>query len=473
MANDTNIKCGKFYEPEKFAHLEKIVNKIINANPKDDLFELRKKIYTLSGVGELLKNFFISKKKASGGVIELSTPYFNECFYVGNKQEGFINDKGIWTPNHIATNQDTIFDLASVTKLFTAVAILQLVEDGTLKLSDPVAKHDDRFVNLGHLTIEDLLMYAIIQTNERVDNANTVEEAENILFNATHKAWQTNMDRYNDFAPIVLKYIVEKKTGYDFYTYIEKNILKPLKMWDTYVSIPNEERDRVAHTGHIGTLDKNGILTFREVKPGISSDKKAEALGQPEGKLPGHAGLFSTSGDLTRFSKGLIDNTILSKNMVDALGTQKVGELYKKEDTKALWGTQTFSYLAYVVNQIKERTEVPYAACNKSFAIEGWTGTQLTTDPINAISVAFLSNRTHNRMIFIDGTHKVTKVNDSSIIILPNGTEMKDSSKFAFHKDEIISKVYELALMYRMLEEKKEVKKDKNKIKVKEYTRKI
>lgn len=455
MKDRINFKSGQYYDKEKYEVLQNLVLEALKEKRDSSLQDIRNYIFNKSGIMAELHDFYINKKYASGAVINLSTPYHNERIVLGNQQE-VLYENDSFIPYPIEMKEDSIFDIASITKIFTAISTLQLISNNSLSLDDTVGELVPQFVNLKELTVADLLSFAMIKTDERVDHASSIEEAEERLFNAKHIPLEDTKDRYNDFAPMVLKYVIESASGMKYDEYLEKHILEPLQMKDTHVKIPIDKLDRVANTNYDGRFYVDGNYIIRTSSPiGHSSDTKAVALGQPEGKLTGHAGLFTTSHDLNQFGHGLINHKILNSDLVEELGTRKVGRLYNDE-TGALHATQFFSYLTYVTNPSSSRTEVHHALSPKSFAGAGWTGTLLNIDPENKIVFSLLSNRTHNRMTHIaDNQRENIKENKhgQKVILLPNGVEMIDSSKYAHLRNNITEKCIELAIMYRMLED--------------------
>ena len=82
----------------------------------------------------------------------------------------------------VPMQEDSLFDIASVTKLFTCVALLQLMEAGKLRLSDSVSRFDKRFLYIGQVTVGELLSFhAPLKTAERIDLQTEAEKARELL----------------------------------------------------------------------------------------------------------------------------------------------------------------------------------------------------------------------------------------------------------------------------------------------------
>ena len=81
-----------------------------------------------------------------------------DCSKVFQTMGGVINLAGD------PVNEDSIFDLASLTKLFTCIAVFQLVENGRISLSDPVTRYAPQFANLSSITVMQVLSFQISLT---------------------------------------------------------------------------------------------------------------------------------------------------------------------------------------------------------------------------------------------------------------------------------------------------------------------
>lgn len=111
--------------------------------------------------------------------------------------------------------------------------------------------------------------------------------------------------------------------------------------------------------------------------------------------------------------------------------------------------------LCYSKNPILIDSELFHAMSGKSFTSAGWTGTQLTVDPINELYFFMATNRSHNRMTFIDPTQRDKVVEDENgkkIILLPNGDVKIDATRFAWDRDfAVFHPTLKLTIQYKML----------------------
>jgi CubicO group peptidase (beta-lactamase class C family) len=138
---------------------------------------------------------------------------------------------------------DMIFQLASITKQFTAVAILQLMEEGKLTLSDSIQQYIPSYPYKAHITIENLLTHTsgipdYLQLNFDAPSMERWDFSPYELIDSfKHRPLQFMPGteyRYSNSGYFLLGYIIEKITGSSYNNYIKKNILEPLALNHTY-----------------------------------------------------------------------------------------------------------------------------------------------------------------------------------------------------------------------------------------------
>jgi len=206
------------------------------------------------------------------------------------------------------------FELASITKTFTGVAIMQLVEAGKLKLTDDVKKFYPDFPYDG-ITISLLLshrsgmmnyVYFIddIWRKEKRDMKKGVSNQEVMQVIADKKPNPyTRPDRvfhYNNSNFMVLAAIIEKVTGQRFSQYMMEHIFKPAGMKNTHVYSTNEyEKIPVDVVGHDRTWRYSVAQNFLD---GPVGDK----------------GIYSTLHDLVLYDKYLKNGRLLNKSSLDS-----------------------------------------------------------------------------------------------------------------------------------------------------------
>ena len=215
---------------------------------------------------------------------------------------------GKQTYNGKEITQNSLFDIASMTKLYTAIISYQLIHQGYYRLESKVRDICPEFSNIGDLTIDDLMIFnASFKTNGRVDDSKTQEEAKERFYTLEVKS--KNYE-YNDFHTMILKEIMEKVTKETYEQLLDKYIVKPLNLKNTYLTVPDEKKEYIT-----GTANHEIFLP---------NDPKAVILGSG-----GHAGIFSSNNDIITFSKNslvnpsllnskFIHNLIVSSNCLDA-----------------------------------------------------------------------------------------------------------------------------------------------------------
>lgn len=429
------------------------VDKVLRDNPDASLSELRNILIQNSKIEEKLGDFCLARKKASGMLVSVRTNNYYHDFCVGSKQEvENINGEMVYNPEDMSS--DAIFDLASITKLFTSLATLKLVELDLIDLNDYVIKYIPQFTNLTGIKIFDLLTYKAFETGDRIDNATSIGEAESILFKAYPKRLAYGQSSYNDFGAMILKYLIEAVTHMSYYDFLKKYILDPLNMNNTLVTIDKDKIDRVVSTnGDVRIYSDDKIIERNYITKGISSDDKARILGQPMGLLSGHAGLFSSASDIEKLTKGLVSSSFISYDLRNAMAKNVAGYLYSKPDGST-WATQFLGMLVYSKNPIDAITEVYQSLSGNSFSSSGWTGTYYTLDPLNGISVFFGSNRTHNRVsINSDISKDIIGPHGEKYVQLPDGRKIIDASRFVYEREFVVCPAIELALRLKILED--------------------
>ena len=202
-------------------------------------------------------------------------------------------------PRPEAMTLDTIFDCASLTKVVvTTTAIMQLWEQGKLRMNDPVAKYLPEFGQNGkqEITIRQLLVH-YSGLPEDLDLSKKWEGKET----GYRMAFEVEPDRppgsafvYSDINFVVLGALVERLSGEPLDEYASKHIFAPLAMNNTRFLPPPAWLHRIAPTEE----DENHRLLR-----GAVHDPTARRMGG----IAGHAGLFSTAADLAIFAQALLD----------------------------------------------------------------------------------------------------------------------------------------------------------------------
>ncbi len=226
-----------------------------------------------------------------------------------------------YAPDSPVVQPGTIYDVASLTKVVvTTTLAMMLWEERKLKLDE----QRDGY------TIRELL---------------------------THCAGGTGYI-YSDTGFITLGHIIEETAGQSLDVLAKERIFVPLGMADTCFNPPLSLLPRIAPT--------------TPVTRGVVHDPIAARMGG----VAGHAGLFSTARDLTRFA-----SMMLKGGRAINLFTQRDGRI--PESTRALgWDTPS-----------EEGSSAGHHFSKTSFGHTGFTGTSIWIDPVRKLYVVFLTNR--------------------------------------------------------------------------------
>lgn len=278
-----------------------------------------------------------------------------------------------------------LFDLASLTKVIsTTTAIMLLVEDGLVDLDRPVADYLPAFGENGKgmITVRDLLAHVgglIPFVPFHMRGVRSGAEVRRRILSDTLAYEPGSQSRYSDFGPITLAWMTEAITGESFDAFVSKRVFEPLTMVDTgYLSNRNRNLENAVPT----EIDD---YFRRRTLQGEVHDETAWLLGG----TAGHAGLFSTVRDLTRFAgmlsrDGRVGDTVFLRPETLRRFTQRTDP--EGRHTRALgWDTKSMTGYSSAGSRFGPR----------SFGHTGFTGTSFWYDPDSHLYVILLTNRVY------------------------------------------------------------------------------
>lgn len=447
---DTNIECLQdIYTKKDYENLLKPVLKLIKEYPDRDLTFLKLRLFLDSGLKEMIDNFVKDTKITPGLILDFGTFKNRDTVICGNMQEVKFSD-GKFREDIIPIKHDTIFDLASTSKIFMTVAILILNEKGIIDVFDPVRKYVKEFKNLKDITIYDLLKFRkSIVSPRRIDEARDKDEALELLYSVYPRGIEPD-NAYTDMGAMVLRVIVEKVTHITFNEFLESEIFKKCKMKDTYLNVPRDKIKRVANENYSSIVRNDGLMVTRfDNNPGTVHDPKANCIGHRCGVAPGHAGYFSTRVDMINFAKSLINEEIINKESLYSISETATG--FQDEDKY----TRFYGSLVYLKQPDPNFLSVYPPLSGKAFMSPGFAGTHLVIDPLNKITLFLASPRLHNRVYDIakNQVHNiVVDENDKKTYILKDGTSKIISSDFTKKKEKLVRVALDLSIRYQLLE---------------------
>ncbi|MFI2759225.1 serine hydrolase domain-containing protein [Streptomyces echinatus] len=193
--------------------------------------------------------------------------------------------------------------LASDTKAFTAVAVMRLVADGRIRLDDRAGTYLPQLGERG-ITVRQLLKQTsgLPEYSSLVDWNGRPGTSEDYLALALAQkpVFEPGTDwGYSNTNYLVLGMLIDKVSGTDFRTYIERTVLRPLHLDDTYWPAPGELSLRGPHAHNYG------------VHPAHPQAGRVDVTELPGYEFGASGGLVSTPGDLNAFWDGLFGGRLL------------------------------------------------------------------------------------------------------------------------------------------------------------------
>ncbi len=285
-----------------------------------------------------------------------------------------------YQPNATPVQINTLYDLASVTKVIATTTLCMLFADkDRLNLDAPVQFYVPSFTgkNKNRVTIRHLLAHCSglpAHVHLYKAQSNMIDPRETMLNAACQLplTYEPGTDTaYSDMGFLILGKILETIGKQRLDHLVKQHILEPLKMTDTWYCPPPHLKHRIAPT-------ENGTNLRDHLVRGEVHDENAAAMG---GIAP-HAGLFSTAHDLSKCLLAWLGAGNFSKRSIRQFTTRAN---IAPNSTWALgWDT---------VSSGKSSSGSHFS--EQSFGSLGFTGTSVWADPIRDLGVILLTNRVH------------------------------------------------------------------------------
>lgn len=219
-------------------------------------------------------------------------------------------------------NIKSVFQLASVTKQFTAVAVMMLHEQGKLNYSDTIQKFIPNFP-YKNITIRQLLshrsglpnyMYFAGKYWKRKNGYLSNEQVLNLMikYRPGVEFLPDRRYKYSNTGYAMLALLVERISGLPFDEFMEQNIFQPMEMYDTFVANP---RNRKTIEYETNGYTKNRRKVYVDYLDGVTGDK----------------GIFSTVEDMFRWDKALYSEKLVKQTTLDEAFTP-VSYDYKRDN---------------------------------------------------------------------------------------------------------------------------------------------
>jgi uncharacterized protein YbbC (DUF1343 family)/CubicO group peptidase (beta-lactamase class C family) len=286
-------------------------------------------------------------------------------------------------PRREAMTADTVFDVASLTKVIvTATAVMQLVEQGKVRLNDPVAKYLPEFAQNGKedITVRQLLTHysGLGPDLDLKTQWEGKETAYRMAFAETLQDSPGSKFTYSDINFIVLGALVERVSGETLDEYATRHIFVPLKMLWTRFLPPTARR--------AGWIEKIAPTQYDEnehMLRGVVHDPTVRRMGG----VAGQAGLFSTGDDLAKFAQALLNG---GGGILSALSVEKMTTPEQPPSASVLRG---FGWDIDSPFSSNRGDLLPVG----SYGHTGFTGTSMWIDPITQSYIILLTNAVHPR----------------------------------------------------------------------------
>ncbi|WP_405787668.1 beta-lactamase family protein [Streptomyces sp. NBC_00029] len=283
----------------------------------------------------------------------------------------------------IAMAEDTVFDLASLTKLFTSILAVQQMERGRLELEAPVRRYLPQFTGGGKeiITVRQLLTHTSgLRSWAPFYQESTREGRLRLLWSVRPQETPGSVYRYSDLNLIALQLLLEQITGRTLDVLLRDEITAPLGMHRTRYNPPLSWR-RVTAATEVQRPPWSGLdrgLVWGEVH-----DENAYALGG----VAGHAGIFGTAWDLAVLARTLLDGGVYAGKRILRPGSVEL--LFTDYNTAFPGDDHGLGFELY------QHWYMGAMATPHSAGHTGFTGTSLVLDPSTDSFLILLGNSVH------------------------------------------------------------------------------
>jgi CubicO group peptidase (beta-lactamase class C family) len=281
----------------------------------------------------------------------------------------------------IPMRRNTMFDIASMTKLFTSIAAVQLIQSGRIGLNTPVAAYIPQFAadGKGAITIRNLLTHTSGLPADPVPSLcdyATNDERWAAVFAVAPTAAPDTTYLYSDMNMMTLGKVIETVAGRPLDQVIQQRITGPLGLRDTMFNPPAALQRRIA-------AEEYQPSTGRAIVWGTVHDENAYCVGG----VSGHAGIFSTTRDLAVLAQTLLDG-----------GSYDHARILSPASTRLLFTdyNQAFPGNSHGLGfELNQRFYMDALSSPVTAGHTGYTGTDIVIDPLSHSFVILLTNRVH------------------------------------------------------------------------------
>lgn len=280
---------------------------------------------------------------------------FNKAYGIKNSEENGLNDI------------NTVFDICSITKQFTAAGIMTLSMQNKVAVTDNISKYFDGVPNdKKNITIHQLLTHTSGLIVGIGGDYETITE-EKFLKKVFRSKLMSNVGEkfnYSNMGYSLLGLIIEKVSGMDYETFLNVTFFRPLKMNNTGYIIPDWEHNEVA----------NGFLDGKEAK---KPNEENWSKHGPYLNLKGNGGILTRASDLLLWSQAIQNNVVLDETTTSTY-------LYPHFEFNGMY--THYGYGWGIENNNSENKLVVHGGASDLFASDLWIY------PNKGITIIVLSN---------------------------------------------------------------------------------
>ncbi|MFE7138895.1 serine hydrolase [Streptomyces sp. NPDC057644] len=317
-----------------------------------------------------------------GGTVALHRPIGKAVRYAAYDEK---TDTGVEFPaeQQIAMAEDTVFDLASISKLFTSLLAVQQIERGTLELEATVASYLPDFAGGGKqdITVRQLLTHTSgFRSWIPLYEEPTREGKLRMLWEEVPASTPGSAYLYSDLNLISLQLILEHLTGRPLDVLLREEITAPLGMHRTRYNPPASWKPKIAAT-------EDARLPWSGMERGLVWGEVHDENAHGFGGVAGHAGVFSCAWDLAVLARTLLNGGVYGRSRI--LSEDSVDLLFTDFNTAFPGDEHGLGFELY------QHWYMGAMATPRSAGHTGFTGTSLVLDPSTDTFLIVLGNSVH------------------------------------------------------------------------------
>ncbi|MEU0625056.1 serine hydrolase [Streptomyces rubiginosohelvolus] len=317
-----------------------------------------------------------------GGTVALHRPIGKAVRYSAYDEK---TDSGVEFPadQQIAMAEDTVFDLASISKLFTSLLAVQQIERGRLELEATVASYLPDFAGGGKqaITVRQLLTHTSgFRSWIPLYEEPTREGKLRMLWAEVPASTPGSAYLYSDLNLISLQLILEQFTGRPLDVLLREEITAPLGMHRTRYNPPVSWKPKIAAT-------EDARLPWSGLERGLVWGEVHDENAFGFGGVAGHAGVFSCAWDLAVLARTLLNGGVYGRSRI--LSEESVDLLFTDFNTAFPGDEHGLGFELY------QHWYMGAMATPRSAGHTGFTGTSLVLDPTTDTFLVVLGNSVH------------------------------------------------------------------------------